>query len=191
MRERRRRRVTRELERIALELFAERGFDNVTVDEIAAAADIHPRTFFRYFASKEHVLVGDPRGWLEDLHEAFLSHAELSVGAALRAASVAAAKTYDEDRDIVLLRAKVARANPEAIARGGNFPAQVLETLLAAVAERLKDQPDSLRTRLIVYTAIGTVHLALSHWIEGGAKGRLQEKIEQAFHVLSTELFDA
>ncbi|MFK0284831.1 mycofactocin system transcriptional regulator [Streptomyces sp. NPDC090499] len=47
------------LERLGFELFAERGFDNTTVDGIAAAAGIGRRTFFRYFASKNDLVWGD------------------------------------------------------------------------------------------------------------------------------------
>lgn len=48
-----------ELELVALELFAERGFDATTVDDVAEAAGIGRRTFFRYFASKNDVVWGD------------------------------------------------------------------------------------------------------------------------------------
>ncbi|WP_046731303.1 mycofactocin system transcriptional regulator [Streptomyces humi] len=48
-----------ELERLGFELFAERGFDHTTVDDIAAAANIGRRTFFRYFASKNDLVWGD------------------------------------------------------------------------------------------------------------------------------------
>jgi mycofactocin system transcriptional regulator len=48
-----------ELELIALQLFAERGFDATTVDDVADAAGIGRRTFFRYFASKNDVVWGD------------------------------------------------------------------------------------------------------------------------------------
>ncbi|MGW2824353.1 mycofactocin system transcriptional regulator [Streptomyces sp. NPDC001443] len=59
-----------ELERIGFELFAERGFDAVTVDDIAAVAGIGRRTFFRYFASKNDLVWGDFEGhlaWLRKL----------------------------------------------------------------------------------------------------------------------------
>lgn len=47
------------LERLAFELFARQGFDETTVDDIAAAAGIGRRTFFRYFASKNDLVWGD------------------------------------------------------------------------------------------------------------------------------------
>jgi mycofactocin system transcriptional regulator len=48
-----------ELELVALQLFSERGFDATTVDDVAEAAGIGRRTFFRYFASKNDVVWGD------------------------------------------------------------------------------------------------------------------------------------
>lgn len=56
-----------DLEMVARELFAERGFDATTVEDIAAAAGIGRRTFFRYFASKNDVVWGDFDRGLADL----------------------------------------------------------------------------------------------------------------------------
>ena len=48
------------LQQVAVDLFSERGFHGVTVAEIAAAAGVTQMTFFRYFPSKEQVLLDDP-----------------------------------------------------------------------------------------------------------------------------------
>ncbi|WP_327320087.1 mycofactocin system transcriptional regulator [Streptomyces sp. NBC_01235] len=53
-----------QLERVGFELFARHGFDSTTVDDIAAAAHISRRTFFRYFASKNDLVWGDFEGHL-------------------------------------------------------------------------------------------------------------------------------
>jgi len=58
LRERTRRAVQSELIDIGLALFSERGFEAVTVDEIAAAAGVSKRSFFRYFAGKDEIVLG-------------------------------------------------------------------------------------------------------------------------------------
>lgn len=74
-----------ELERVAFELFDRRGFDEVTVEDIASAAGVGRRTFFRYYASKNALVWGDFDGQLEYLRELLATVPEsLSTMEALR-----------------------------------------------------------------------------------------------------------
>jgi AcrR family transcriptional regulator len=69
LREQRRERNAREIQQTAMSLFAERGYAAVTVEDIAGEAGISERTFFRYFASKDHLLVAEASRRIEVIHE--------------------------------------------------------------------------------------------------------------------------
>jgi AcrR family transcriptional regulator len=59
LRERKKIRTRETIQRVAFELFDEKGYANTTIEEIAEAAEVSPSTFFRYFPSKERVLMAD------------------------------------------------------------------------------------------------------------------------------------
>jgi AcrR family transcriptional regulator len=87
LRDRRRRLVRDEIERIAIRMFLDRGVDSVSVEDIATAAGMSGRTFFRYYASKDDILRGYQRGLTDALVIAFESQpAGTGAVQALRAA---------------------------------------------------------------------------------------------------------
>jgi AcrR family transcriptional regulator len=67
------RRTRATLERVAVELFTERGFDQVTIDEIVAAAEVSKRTFYRYYEAKEDLLLSAHRHLLDLIHAAVVA----------------------------------------------------------------------------------------------------------------------
>src|ERR1700749_3862159 len=67
LRERKKQQTRETIARAALRLFAERGYDETTLAEIAEAADVAPRTIFAYFESKKHILLWEEVNFLAKL----------------------------------------------------------------------------------------------------------------------------
>src|ERR1700730_861203 len=99
LRERKKARTSQALEDAALELFSTKGFDATTIEEIADAVEVSPRTFFRYFASKEEVLFARDAARERDL-AAFLAARPLGESSLekLRAALLEWAADSEQDR---------------------------------------------------------------------------------------------
>ena len=106
--QRKRQLVRQEIARAAWLLFAERGYEDTTVAEIARAAGISRRSFFRYFSSKEDVVIGTSDALAEDVLAAFARRpaAEpplVAIERALRPAIETRLADADESRAIIRL----------------------------------------------------------------------------------------
>ncbi len=150
LRERKKLATRRSLRRVALDLVAERGFAHVTVEDIAEAADVSPRTFFNYFPSKEAALFGADPDRITALRERVAREApgEPVLGA-LRTVMVGdAQRVADElselggDPAAWLRRMKEARADPHLRAAHAAQWARVARAITDGLAARLGTEPD-------------------------------------------------
>src|SRR5690242_19094138 len=103
LRERKKLRTREQITEAAIGLFAKRGFDGTTVDDIAAAADVSRRTFFRYFARKEDVILAWKRETANELRDALAARPpEEAPLEAVQGALTALARSYGARRELTL-----------------------------------------------------------------------------------------
>jgi AcrR family transcriptional regulator len=167
----------------ALELFAERGFQATTVDEIAERADVAPRTFFRYFPTKEAVLFADAVGQRERIMRDLAArpdheHPFLSlVGAVADMADEVAARS-----DQLTLRSQIAAENPAVWAYERKaLEADMADSLAGFVAGRLGvSVAEDPRPRVWAALVMTTFRIAFHMWLDGGRQGELRHAVERA-----------
>jgi AcrR family transcriptional regulator len=185
LRERKKEATTERLREVALALVAERGFDAVSIDDIAAAADVSKTTFYRYFETKEDVLLGKSSDNLE-LLQASLDECPPEVGAvqAARHAFRRLAETYQADRAEKVLVDRLTRTTPSVAARSLAHQARWEEVIRDDVDRR---QPDAepFRRWLLAAQIIGAARGAVSWWLAEGAERELVDLIDEALATLA------
>jgi len=186
LRERRKKLTAAELEAAAYRLFGERGFDAVTVDDIAAEADVSRRTFFRYFASKEDVLLADHFTQLARLREAMASRpADEPIVTALRNAVLSMTGDFDARKEMVILRGRLMRDTPSLQARSLVHQKLWEDAMQEMVAERLGVDPvKDLRPGVVSAAALAAMRVAFTNWLSGGCDSDLIALTTEALDLL-------
>jgi AcrR family transcriptional regulator len=180
--ERRRGRITA----AALALFAERGFEGTTIDEIAAAADVSRRTFFRYFARKEDVILDWKRSTADELSAALAQRpAAESPLWAVHGALAAVVARYAEQPELTLGLMRLSDSGPKLTA-GEDYP-DWGATLAAGVAQRLRVDPVAdPRPRLIATVGMAIAEATVQSWAESGGERDLLELLDEGFRSIHT-----
>ena len=190
LRERKKAETRRALASAALRLARELGPDGVTVEAIAEAAGVSPRTFFNYFASKDDAIVNisptEQSMLLADLCDRPEDEPPLD---ALRAMVQAAAERFAEDADEMLVRHRLAQEHPSlAMRRSARF-AEVERALAEEIARRTGLDVDAdTYPALVVAAALGALRVATAVWNETGRTRPLPELVDQAFDQLAAGL---
>jgi len=168
------------LSNIALRHAIERGVSQVRVEDIAAEADVSPRTFNNYFRSKEEAIVGSAAIRADRYCEILRARpGSESLNDALR---TAASTLFEEepDRDWIA-RARLIRSEPSLFAEARKSDIVIEQTIAAEIGRRSGTCPASaLGPRLAAAAVVAAIHVAVQFWLEFPAIGTLREAVDSA-----------
>ena len=150
----------------AIDLFAARGFDEVSVDDVAEAAGISRRTLFRYYASKNAIPWGEFDAHLEHLRE-LLARVDpaASTEQALRDALLAFNTFDDSELRRHRTRIQVILRTTELQAYSMTMYAGWRTVIAEFVAARSGAKPDDLAPQTVAWTMLGIALSAYEHWL--------------------------
>jgi len=178
LRERKKARTRASIREHALRLFREQGYQATTVEQIAAAAEVSPSTFFRYFPTKEDVVLQD------DMDTRMIEALEqqppgLGPLGAVRAATRQVLASYTA-ADLAVLRetTRLTMIVPEVRARALDEFARTIEVVAEAVAKRAGRPADDLAVRTMAGAIVGVIMSITLPW-EGWSDDR--QTIEDSF----------
>lgn len=174
----------------ALGLFAERGFEGTTVDDIAAAAGVSRRTCFRYFPRKEDVLIAWKQQGAAAVRAAVAERppAEPPL-TAVQGALATVVGRYQPQADMVLGLMRLMETTPGLRDRTeGRYPSW--ETAIAEeLAARLGvDAEADLRPRLVAQLGMAVLSAAVQAWTARGGEGDVVRLLDEAFEAAGAEL---
>lgn len=173
-----------EIERAGLALFRERGFDAVSIDEIAAEVGIGRRTFFRYYPSKNDVVWGR-FDELIDEWEAWMAAntAELPLLQAIRAA-VLHFNDFPDDDESHRLRMSLILQNPALQAHATLRYERWRDAIARYAAQRLDVDEQAFTPRVLGHIALGAAIAAYEQWLST-PDADLRSLLDEALSVLA------
>ena len=161
LRERKKLRTRETIVTVALELFAERGYQQTTVAEIAEAAEVSKGTVFAYFPSKEDIVFADTAPVCEDLLRRLRDRTpDRSAAEVLRSFMGEHATAPDARR---LLRERLIAEDEQLRSHYRARLGVIEDAISAAIAEDLGDAPDALRPRLAAAAVMAGLSVAKEH----------------------------
>ncbi|MBG0566491.1 TetR family transcriptional regulator [Actinoplanes aureus] len=189
VRERARNAMRAELAVLAQDLFADKGYEQTTIEDLVAAAGISKRTFFRYFTSKEDLVLGKHDVWAERLVEAFAARpGEEPVWESLRKAFDVVVDYFTDETQLsrALAMEKVVQDNP-ALGAGELERISRIQDQLAEFIGRRLDRRSAAdpRPAALAGAALSCLIAAKNVWIAGDQSKPFGEVLDDAMAALT------
>jgi len=180
-------RVRRALVDAALQLFATQGYDETTTTEIAAAAGVSPRTFFRYFPTKERVLFFGEYDFIRSFADGYLAQpAEMSSLEAMSAAFALLAPRVNRLRGRIRLYQRAVASSAVLRGREREVDDENVLTMAVAIATRRGlDEPDR-SCDLEAHVGMATFRFSMRRWLDAPSGSELAPHLAEDFARLAT-----
>lgn len=188
LRERKKAQTRRAIQEHALRLFLSKGYEATTVEEIAAAANVSPMTFFRYFPRKEDVVMDDEYDPVIYAAIAGRTADESPLDAIRRGLADTLPRVYAADRDALLARTRLLLSAPALRARLWEQQAATELLIARALAAQAGHREAGLETRVIAAACLAAVTTAVVLWAENDGAEDLPGLVDRALAVLGTRL---
>ena len=176
----RKKQKTREaIQRAALRLFTRQGYDETTVEDIAAAAEISPSTFFNYFPTKEDVV-------LYDMYDPIAIGMVLNqpqdepLPSVARRVLQGLGEIFEADKEAILARGKIMMAVPELRSRMWDQIEQTQQIFVNALARRTGRKATDFELRVVTRSFIGAMYEAAMEWFRSNGRERLDVIADRA-----------
>lgn len=180
LRERKRYAAMRLVQEVALDLFDAHGYAEVTVERIAAASDVSPSSVYRYFGTKEHVVLWDEYDpiWSARIPQGLRSHPPLETLRFMVDALVSGVLRSDQAR--LRRRISLIMREPSVEAASALQAYRAAEAFGTAVSEALGREHGDLEVQLFSHALVGAVVGGLHHWYEGAFSTPLETIMRRA-----------
>lgn len=188
LRERKKLKAMRHIQEVALDLFDQHGYGHVTIERIAAEAEVSPSSIYRYFGTKERII-------LHDEYDPVAMRAlddELAAQDPVSALRNVIGQMVDSmvagDEELVRRQMRYAMTEP-AVRAGMNRQADEMATFIQqTLAKHSSRAPDSLEIRVTTATIVAGIMAAIAYWHDTDYRGSLRDVMDGALDVLSRGL---
>jgi AcrR family transcriptional regulator len=188
LRARKRIAAMRRIQVVALDLFDERGFEAVTIEQIAERAEVSPSSVYRYFGTKEQLVLHDEF----DLQLLDVVQTELAsnppVEAVRRAISALMTQFFGRDEDLARRKIRYWAEEPAVQAAAAQQSDQFAQLVAGALAEAAGRQADDLDVQVIAATLVWSLIAAARHWYASGFANPLEDELQHALDLVENGL---
>ena len=179
LRERKKQKTKEAIQREAMRLFQEQGYDETTIEEIAEAAEISPSTFFNYFPTKEDVV-------LYDRYDPIMASMMLArppeepPSVVMKYVFETLGVMLDRDREIIVARAQMALKVPALRARFWEEMERARDLISSVIAARTGRDAEDFELRVVSMALVAAAFEATQEWLRRGGRDSMFELVTQA-----------